>query len=66
MHSPRMPTQYGTYHSKAFILKYVTGVRVIIHTANLIYVDCNNKTQGIWWQDFPLKEVCSGRYVAQQ
>lgn len=26
-----------------------------MHTANLIYADCNNKTQGIWWQDFPRK-----------
>jgi hypothetical protein len=35
-------------HSKAVIIEYETGVRVIIHTANLLYIDNNNKTQGIW------------------
>lgn len=42
--------------------RYNKGIRIIIHTANLIYADCNSKTQGIWWQDFPPKEseaVCS-------
>ena len=29
-------------------------------TANLIYVDCTNKTQGLWWQDFPPKVKASG------
>ena len=37
-------------------LVYPKGVRVIIHTANLIYVDWNNKTQGLWMQDFPWKD----------
>ena len=34
---------------------YKHGVRVIILTANMIYCDCNNKSQGMWHQDFPLK-----------
>lgn len=38
------------------ILVYPTGVRVIVHTANLIYVDWNNKSQGLWMQDFPWKD----------
>lgn len=38
------------------ILVYPRGVRIIIHTANLIYVDWNNKSQGLWMQDFPWKE----------
>ena len=38
------------------LLVYPHGLRVIIHTANLIYVDWNNKTQGLWMQDFPLKD----------
>lgn len=37
-------------------LVYPRGVRVIIHTANLIYVDWNNKSQGLWMQDFPWKD----------
>ena len=40
---------------QAFIIEYAGGLRVIIHTANLIHVDCSNKTQGLWWQDFPHK-----------
>ncbi|CAN6452176.1 unnamed protein product [Victoria cruziana] len=55
-HKPRLPIAYGTHHSKAMLLVYPQGVRVVIHTANLIYVDWNNKTQGLWMQDFPWKE----------
>ena len=42
---------------QAFFIEYETGVRVIVHTANLIRIDFDNKTQGMWWQDFPRK-VC--------
>jgi tyrosyl-DNA phosphodiesterase-1 len=38
------------------LLVYPRGVRVIVHTANLIYVDWNNKSQGLWMQDFPWKD----------
>ncbi|KAH7428257.1 hypothetical protein KP509_10G083500 [Ceratopteris richardii] len=55
LHNPPLPLSYGTHHSKAMVLLYQTGVRVIVHTANLIYVDWNNKTQGLWMQDFPYK-----------
>lgn len=55
-HAPPLPITFGTHHSKGFLLGYADGgVRVIIHTANYIYPDCNNKTQGIWYQDFPAK-----------
>ena len=37
-------------------MQYERGLRVVVHTANLIYPDCNNKSQGVWWQDFPLKD----------
>ena len=53
--APPKPQPWGTHHTKLFLVHYGTGVRVIVHTANLIYGDCNNKTQGIWWQDFPPK-----------
>ncbi|KAL0442896.1 UNVERIFIED_CONTAM: Tyrosyl-DNA phosphodiesterase 1 [Sesamum latifolium] len=56
LHKPPLPISYGTHHSKAMLLVYPRGVRVIIHTANLIYVDWNNKTQGLWMQDFPWKD----------
>lgn len=50
---------YGTHHSKFFVVEYEYGVRVIVHTANLIHCDMNNKTQAIWYQDFPLKDALS-------
>ncbi len=54
-HSPPLPIPYGTHHSKFFLLFYAAGVRVVVHTANLIFCDCNNKTQGLFFQDFPLR-----------
>ncbi|KAK1375167.1 Tyrosyl-DNA phosphodiesterase 1 [Heracleum sosnowskyi] len=55
LHKPPLPISYGTHHSKAMLLVYPQGVRIIVHTANLIYVDWNNKSQGLWMQDFPWK-----------
>ncbi|CAL9121280.1 unnamed protein product [Musa textilis] len=56
LHKPPLPIAYGTHHSKFMLLVYHNGVRVVVHTANLIYVDWNNKTQGLWMQDFPSKD----------
>ncbi|KAJ7560336.1 hypothetical protein O6H91_04G125000 [Diphasiastrum complanatum] len=55
LYKPPLRLSYGTHHSKAMFLIFTTGVRVIVHTSNLIYVDWNNKTQGLWMQDFPFK-----------
>jgi tyrosyl-DNA phosphodiesterase-1 len=55
-HSPEVEP-WGTHHSKAFVLGYPDGgARVIVHTANLLFRDCESKTQGLWWQDFPPKQ----------
>ncbi|GAB4821749.1 hypothetical protein N2152v2_008795 [Parachlorella kessleri] len=56
VHAPPITNAYGVHHSKAFLLQYAAGLRVVVHTANMIYSDCNNKSQGVWWQDFPLKD----------
>ncbi|MED6192928.1 tyrosyl-DNA phosphodiesterase 1, variant 2 [Stylosanthes scabra] len=56
LHKPPLPISFGTHHSKAMFLVYPQGIRVIVHTANLIHVDWNNKTQGLWLQDFPWKD----------
>ena len=40
---------------QAFIAEYDGGVRVVVHTANLLLGDCTYKTQGAWVQDFPAK-----------
>lgn len=58
---------YGCHHSKFFVLGYADGgVRVIVHTANLLYNDCFSKTQGLWWQDFPPKQQPSQHQEQQQ
>jgi hypothetical protein len=37
-----------TVWTQAFILEYEHGLRVMVHTANMIYCDCNSKSQA--WQ----------------
>lgn len=59
LHKPPLRLSYGTHHSKAMFLIYPTGVRIVVHTANLIYIDWNNKSQGLWMQDFPFKSGAS-------
>ena len=53
VHAPPLRDQWGVHHSKAFLVEFDRGLRVIVMTANLIYQDCNTKTQGLWYQDFP-------------
>ncbi|CAH0366895.1 unnamed protein product [Pelagomonas calceolata] len=48
---------YGCHHSKAFLIGFDDSLRVAIHTANIISCDINNKTQGIWMQNFPIKKA---------
>lgn len=45
LHSPPLPIPYGTHHSKFFLILYERGIRVAIHTANLLHRDCTYKTQ---------------------
>lgn len=44
----KLEIMFGTHHTKMMLLQYQTGVRVVIHTANLIDADWFQKTQGIW------------------
>ncbi|CAN0418078.1 unnamed protein product, partial [Pylaiella littoralis] len=45
----------GIHHSKMILLKYKTGVRVVIMTCNLRPDDWGGRCQAAWYQDFPLK-----------
>lgn len=45
----------GTPHAKLVLVQYQNFLRVAISTANLCGSDWESKTQGIWFQDFPLK-----------
>ncbi|KAH9489505.1 tyrosyl-DNA phosphodiesterase 1 [Bulinus truncatus] len=55
----RLDIPYGTHHTKMMLLLYETGMRVVIHTANLIDNDWYQKTQGIWISPMfpPLKDA---------
>jgi len=44
---PKYP--YGTHHTKMMVLVYEDdSVRVVVHTANLVPSDWENRTQGLW------------------
>ncbi|XP_076441620.1 tyrosyl-DNA phosphodiesterase 1-like isoform X2 [Babylonia areolata] len=44
----KLEMMYGTHHTKMMLLLYDSGMRVVIHTANLIDGDWCQKTQGVW------------------
>ncbi|XP_073494314.1 tyrosyl-DNA phosphodiesterase 1 [Phyllobates terribilis] len=44
----RLDMAFGTHHTKMMLLLYEEGLRVVIHTSNLIRDDWHQKTQGIW------------------
>ncbi|XP_052269374.1 tyrosyl-DNA phosphodiesterase 1-like isoform X3 [Dreissena polymorpha] len=44
----KLEIMYGTHHTKMMLLLYEDGLRVVIHTSNLIEQDWHQKTQGSW------------------
>lgn len=44
----RLDIPFGTHHTKMMFLLYETGLRIVIHTANLIEQDWKQKTQGLF------------------
>ncbi|XP_055989863.1 tyrosyl-DNA phosphodiesterase 1 [Sorex fumeus] len=44
----KLDIAFGTHHTKMMLLQYEEGLRVVIHTSNLIRDDWHQKTQGIW------------------
>eukprot|EP00112_Aurelia_sp_Birch-Aquarium-sp1_P011572 Seg2431.4 transcript_id=Seg2431.4/GoldUCD/mRNA.D3Y31 product="Tyrosyl-DNA phosphodiesterase 1" protein_id=Seg2431.4/GoldUCD/D3Y31 len=44
----KLSIAYGTHHSKMMFLLYKDGMKVVIHTANIIGQDWDKKTQGVW------------------
>ncbi|XP_037088035.1 tyrosyl-DNA phosphodiesterase 1-like [Pollicipes pollicipes] len=43
-----MPYPFGTHHTKMMLFEYTEGIRVVIHTSNLVDEDWQDKTQGLW------------------
>ncbi|RNA20174.1 tyrosyl-DNA phosphodiesterase 1 [Brachionus plicatilis] len=44
----KIESPYGTHHTKMMFLLYKTGLKIVVHTSNLIEADWSQKTQGIW------------------
>ncbi|XP_073923442.1 tyrosyl-DNA phosphodiesterase 1 isoform X5 [Castor canadensis] len=44
----KLDIAFGTHHTKMMLLLYKEGLRVVIHTSNLIREDWYQKTQGVW------------------
>ncbi|CAH3145245.1 unnamed protein product [Pocillopora meandrina] len=56
---------FGTHHSKMMLLLYKEGLKVVITTANLIAMDWDQKTQGVWMSPvFPKLSKLSGEEYA--
>ncbi len=51
---------YSCHHAKFFLVGFEDYLRVMIHSSNLINDDCFKKTQGVWTQDFPVKQAGAG------
>ena len=58
---PPLPDRYGTNHSKFIVLFNEAGMRLVVHTANALYHDARDMTQGIWSQDFPRRPAGAPR-----
>jgi tyrosyl-DNA phosphodiesterase-1 len=57
-----LPLPFGKHHSKMMLLLYDEGMRVIIHTANLIPQDWDQKTQGVWMSPMFPKSTKSSQF----
>jgi len=57
VHSDASRMWPGCPHGKLIIVQYPTCLRVCVSTANLYESDYLNKTQAIWFQDFPLQSI---------
>mmetsp|Transcript_6064 Transcript_6064/g.13427 ORF Transcript_6064/g.13427 Transcript_6064/m.13427 type:complete len:596 (-) Transcript_6064:25-1812(-) len=53
LHSPPLPLQWGTHHSKMAVLFFDSCVRVCVRTCNDLYTDFHCKSQALYLQDFP-------------
>ena len=53
LHSPPLPLQWGTHHSKIALLIYDNCLRVCIRTFNDVFPDVHQKSNAMYLQDFP-------------
>ena len=55
---------FGCHHAKYLLLGFADGLRVVVHTANMIYVDMHDKTNSVYVQDFPRKRAATAADAA--
>lgn len=48
------------------VLKFATGVRVVVLTANFVFTDVEGKSQGVWYQEFPLRQSATCDFEVPQ
>lgn len=53
--------QWGTHHTKMFLIFFEKGVRIVVHSANLLSRDLEDMTNAAFVQDFPLKSESGAR-----
>jgi Tyrosyl-DNA phosphodiesterase len=55
----------GSHHVKMMLFEFEKGLRVVITTANLSWMDWNDpRQQGVWYQDFPYNTSKRKRYYS--
>jgi hypothetical protein len=57
MHEPHMLTQWGVHHPKVIMLFHNNGMRFVCGTGNLEHIEANFLHQGLYYQDFPHKDL---------
>ena len=65
LHSPPLPLQWGTHHSKIALLIYENCLRVCIRTFNDVFPDVHQKSNAMYLQDFPGKSPESLAYASK-
>jgi len=53
---PRKNKGYGVFHSKVWLIKFDSFLRVVIGTGNQHINDWMVWLNAYWYQDFPLKQ----------
>lgn len=66
LHSPPLPLQWGTHHSKIALLIYENCLRVCIRTFNDVFPDVHQKSNAMYLQDFPGKSPESFGNVSKE
>lgn len=59
----KLDIMYGVHHTKMIILRYKTGIRIMITTANLVPLDWFQKSQALWCSPLCPKGIYQYTYI---